>query len=243
MPNDTIEQIIDIEGCDTYQPKAALIVFEKEGHGADCFIELREIRRDGSMAAARPVSSRFVQDLLAGFSREYRSIPHGPIPGNLLYCDTRRGHEAYIWYNPPCRRNRFFAESLHMEDGTYHVPGTLYAVRDGVLSVYCFAGRKPALDAPLLGVPYFNVYADGKVCMGSARPQIPDTDRLSYEDVLLAWEGAFWNSVDVHTNGSPSTKANLIETIKKYRDKPFDASELETRKDGLTVNALIARSR
>lgn len=240
MPaNDTIEHIIDIEGCNQYEPKAALIVFSKDGYQSDCFIELREIRRDGSMAAAKPVSKQFIQNILSGFSQEYRSIPHGQVPSNLLYCDTRRGHEVYVWYNPPCKRNRFFSESLHIEDGVYNVPGTLYVVQGDEISVYCFAGKKPAPDKPLLGVPYFNVYENGRVCMGSAHPKIPDTDKLSYEDILLAWENAFWNSMDVHTNGSPSTKANLIETIKKYKDKPFDARDIETRKDRLTLNGII----
>ena len=244
MPeNDTIEQLLDISGCDQYEPKAALIVFSKEGYNADSYIELREIRKDGSMASAKPVSKQFIQNILSSFSEEYRSIPHGEIPENLLYCDTRRGHETYVWYNPPCKRNRFFAASLGLEDGVYHVPGTLYMVEEGKLHVYCFSGKKPAMDKTLLGVPYFNVYKDGSVCMGSAHANIPDTDKLSYTDIMDAWEKAFWNSVDVHTNGSPSTKANLIETIRKYKDKAFDTKELTVRKDNLTVNSLINRIR
>lgn len=237
--NDTINHLLSAEESEPYRPKAALVVFQK-GSG-DSYLELRPVRRDGSMGAAKPVSKEFIQTLLSSFSQEYRSVPHGEIPPNLLYCDTRRGHETFVWYNPPMKRQRFFAASLGLEDGVYHVPGTLYMATMSNLSVFCFSGKKPSADRPLLGVPYFNVYADGKVCMGSARPKFPDTENLAYQDIMTAWENAFWNSVDVHTNGSPSTRENLIETIRKYKDKPFDAKELETRKDSLTPEGLIRK--
>lgn len=237
--NDTITHLLSAEGSDPYMPKAALVVFQR--NNSDSYLELRPIRRDGSMGAAKPVSNDFIQTLLSSFSQEYRSIPHGEVPSNLLYCDTRRGHETYVWYNPPMKRQRFFADSLDIDDGVYHVPGTLYMATRNSLSVFCFEGKKPSMDRTLLGVPYFNVYADGKVCMGNAHPDIPDTDKLSYLDIMTAWEKAFWGSVDVHTNGSPSTKANLLETIKKYKDKPFDTKALETRKDSLTPESLIKK--
>lgn len=231
------DTVIDMYDCDAYVPKAALVVFENQN---DKFIELRPIRKDGSMGAAKGISNEFVQNLLASFSKEYRSIPHGTIPENLLYCDTRQGQETYVWYNPPMKRNRFFDSRLGLEDGIYHVPGTIYAVRDKTLSVFCFAGKKAKMDSQLLGVPYFHVYQDGHVCMGSAKAEIPETDKLSYQDVLLAWERAFWNSVDSHTNGSPSTRGNLIETIKKYKDTPFNTKELKERTTGsCTVEQLI----
>lgn len=239
--NDTITPLLDYGSCNPYQPKAALIVFQKANDSGSAFIELREIRRDGSMGSAKPVSCQFIQDLLSSFSEEYRSVPHGTIPENLIYCDTRKGRNVYLWYTPPGKRNRFFSEKLGLDNGVYHVPGTLYLAEDDRLSVWCFEGRKPALDKVLLGVPYFNVYSDGKVCMGSAHPDIPDTAALSYEDILSAWEKAFWNSIDVHTNGSPSTRENLVETIKAYKDKAFDTSALVTRNDGLTVNKIIKK--
>lgn len=237
MPNDKINHLLSMHECDPYVPHAALVVFSNNTN--DSYLELHSIRRDGSMAEGKPVSQEFIQSLLGTFSKEYRSIPHGKIPENLLYCDTRQGKDTYVWYNPPRKRQRFFAENLDLEDGEYHVPGTLYVVRGKTLSVYCFEGKTPGKYKPLLGVPYFNVYSNGSVCMGSSHPQIPDKDTLTYEDIMLAWEKAFWYSRDVHTNGSPSTKANLIETIKKYRNKAFDTKELEVRKDGLTIDRIL----
>lgn len=224
----------------SYIPEAALIVFRNDAT-AQSYLELRPIRKDGTMGAAKPVSKQFIQELLSGFSKEHRNTPHGPLPENLLYADTRTGCETYLWFNPPQKRMRFFDDKLGLENGIYHVPGTLYLVKNNKLSVWCFTGKKPQKDRPLLGVPYFNIYGDGSVCMGTAKPQIPDKADLKWEDVTKAWENAFWNSIDVHTNGSPSTKANLIETIKRYKDKAFDTKELVVRKDNLTVDSIIRK--
>lgn len=224
----------------SYIPEAALIVFKNDAT-SESYLELRQIRRDGTMSAAKPVSKKFIQELLSGFSKEHRATPHGPVPENLLYADTRTGCENYLWYNPPGKRTRFFSEKLGLENGVYHVPGTLYLVNNGKLSVWCFNGKKPKRDQPLLGVPYFNIYKDGTVCMGTSKAQIPDKANLSWNDVMTAWEKAFWNSIDVHTNGSPSTRENLVETIKKYKDKPFNTKELEVRKDGLTIDSIIRK--
>lgn len=233
-----ITDVIMEEDFQEFVPEAALIYFKPLNslNGAP-YLELRHILKDGSMGAANPVTKKFIQDMLAGFSKEYNNTPHGQIPSNLLYSDTRTGKEILIWYNPPRRRTRFFAETLHLEDGMYHVPGTLYAVKENTLRVFCFSGKKPKNDEVLLGVPYFNIYQNGSVCMGTAKPKIKDNP--TFQDVMQAWEDAFWNSIDVHTNGSPSTVGNLTDVILKYKDKPFDTKELVKRKDNLTINQLI----
>lgn len=230
--------IIEEQDFQEFVPKAALIYFKPINEKNNTpYLELRQIRKDGSMGEASPVTRKFIQEMLAGFSEEYRNTPHGRIPTNLLYCDTRTGKETMVWYNPPKVRTRFFDEKLNLENGKYYVPGTLYMVKGKKLSVFCFKGKKPSDNDVLLGVPYFNVYKDGSVCMGTAKPIIKENP--TYEDVMNAWENAFWNSIDVHTNGSPSTVGNLIETIKKYQNIPFDTDELEKRKDRLTLDTLL----
>ena len=239
-----METILTNDNIEIFKPKAALIVFERtncERYEQGRYLELRSIRADGSFSEAKAVPTDFIQNMLAGFSKEYRRIPHGEIPDNLLYCDTRKGMETYVWYNPPQTRTRLFDKSLGLENGKYKVPGTLYVVKNNELSVFCFKGKKPSQHDVLLGVPYFNVYQNGKVCMGSSVAVIPDTDKLSYDSILNAWESAFWNSIDTHTNGSPSTRENLIETIKKYQTIPFDTEELVPRPDKLTLNQRLSK--
>ena len=106
-------------------PKAALIAYEyQEGHYASGshYLELRPINKKGRMEAGIPVTYEFMDSLVESYSDGNRRIPHGWLPPNMLWCDTRRGHESYVWYNPPGKRRMFFKNDLNIGDGMFHVP-------------------------------------------------------------------------------------------------------------------------
>ena len=107
-------------------PKAALIAYEyrenRYGNGMH-YLELHPINDRGRMEAAMPVTYEFMDSLVESYTDDRRNVPHGKIPANMLWCDTRKGHERYIWYNPPGKRQMFFAGSLNIPDGIFHVPG------------------------------------------------------------------------------------------------------------------------
>ena len=88
-------------------PKAALIAYEyrenRYGNGMH-YLELHPINDRGRMEAAMPVTYEFMDSLVESYSDGNRRIPHGWLPPNMLWCDTRRGHESYVWYNPPGKR-------------------------------------------------------------------------------------------------------------------------------------------
>ena len=112
-------------------PKAALIAYEyrenRYGNGMH-YLELHPINDRGRMEAAMPVTYEFMDSLVESYTDDRRNVPHGKIPANMLWCDTRKGHERYIWYNPPGKRQMFFAGSLNIPDGIFHVPGVIYKV-------------------------------------------------------------------------------------------------------------------
>ena len=83
-------------------PKAALIAYEyrenRYGNGMH-YLELHPINDRGRMEAAMPVTYEFMDSLVESYTDDRRNVPHGKIPANMLWCDTRKGHERYIW-NP-----------------------------------------------------------------------------------------------------------------------------------------------
>ena len=91
-------------------PKAALIAYEysdgRYGHGT-YYLELHPINDRGRMEAAVPVTYEFMDSLVEYYTDNRQDVPHGKIPANMLWCDTRKGHERYIWYNPPGKRQMF----------------------------------------------------------------------------------------------------------------------------------------
>ena len=135
--------------------------------------------RDGKMGAAVPVSHEFMNTLVENYSVEMNGMPYGQIPPGLLWCDTRRGHEKYVWYNPPGRRRMYFTKGLNIENGECNLPGIIYVVERGGLNVFAFKGEGPGMDDRLCKAPYFNVNAtSGSVCLGNASLQIPEAGIL-----------------------------------------------------------------
>ena len=93
------------------QPRAALIAYSTNGDDR-YFLELRSIDNEGTMSEGFPVTVEFMNELVKGYSERHSSTPHGRVPSNMLWSDTRKGNEKYIWYNPPQKRMMFIRSSL-----------------------------------------------------------------------------------------------------------------------------------
>lgn len=122
-------------------PKAALIAYEyQEGHYASGshYLEIRPINKKGRMEAGIPVTYEFMDSLVESYSDGNRRIPHGWLPPNMLWCDTRRGHESYVWYNPPGKRRMFFKNDLNIGDGMFHVPGVIYIIKNERMDIFAY---------------------------------------------------------------------------------------------------------
>ena len=138
-------------------PKAALIAYEyQEGHYASGshYLELRPINKKGRMEAGIPVTYEFMDSLVESYSDGNRRIPHGWLPPNMLWCDTRRGHESYVWYNPPGKRRMFFKNDLNIGDGMFHVPGVIYIIKNERMDIFAYKGKKPDGRTPLYLAPF-----------------------------------------------------------------------------------------
>lgn len=208
-------------------PKAALIAYEyrenRYGNGMH-YLELHPINDRGRMEAAMPVTYEFMDSLVESYTDDRRNVPHGKIPANMLWCDTRKGHERYIWYNPPGKRQMFFAGSLNIPDGIFHVPGVIYKVSGGRLDIFSYKGEKPVENSPLFLAPFFNV-TGSSVCLGNAALTPPED--MTFSKLLEYWEKRFWLSEFSHLGGNRNpTGSNLVSGTEKARANPFDENEL-----------------
>ena len=203
-------------------PKMALVVYQND-KSQSIYIESHRISKQGRMLAGKPLTQKCIAELVESFSVEQATMPHGKIPPNMLYCDTRKGHERYVWYNPPQKRMMFFSQSLNIANGEYHLPGIIYDTNGERLDVYAFKTTKPKADTPLYKVPLFNV-TNESVCLGN--PKIDFPDNPTFEKFLLYWEKKFWHTEFTHLGGSRSpTKNNLVVVTKQMTDS-FDYKEL-----------------
>lgn len=206
------------------QPKAALIAYENSEEKS-CFLELRTINDKGHMSEGMPVTYDFMNSLAENFSQLHNGTPYGILPENLLYADSRKGHEKYIWYTPPQRRMMYFKQTLHIENAEYNLPGVIYVVANDKMEIYAYKGDKPDERTELFAAPFFNV-SGASVCLGSAKLEKPTNP--TYTDLLDYWEKRFWLTEFSHLgSGGNPTKSNLVLVTKAAHDAPFNLDELK----------------
>ena len=209
-------------------PKAALIAYEyRESAYATGknYLELRPINKAGRMEAGIPVTYEFMNALVESYSDERQNVPHGRLPSNMLWCDTRKGHVKYIWYNPPGKRRMFFKDSLNIKDGIFHLPGVVYIIENERMTIFAYKGRTPEEDTPLYLAPFFNV-TRGSVCLGSSTLVKPEN--MDFHALQEYWEKRFWLSEFSHLGGSENpTRGNLVSVTEQARERPFNNDELK----------------
>ena len=210
-------------------PKAALIAYEyKEGYYSRerSFLEMRPINKQGRMGAGVPVTYEFMNSLMESYTGEMTGIPYGRIPSNMLWCDTRKGNEKYIWYNPPQKRQMYFKKDLGISDGIFNVPGIIYiAFRDN-LDIFSYKGKCPKEKTELYLAPFFNV-TGSSVCLGNST--LEKAEKIDFTEFQAYWEKRFWLSEFSHLGGSKNpTCSNLVSVTENARNHPFDYDELKT---------------
>lgn len=206
-------------------PKAALIAYACE-KGDNYFLEMRAINKNGRMSEGRPVTVDFMNELVKNYSEIQSDTPRGRIPKNLLYCDTRKGSEKYIWYNPPRKRMMYFVEKLNMENSEYYIPGIIYEAGEHGMNIYAYVDNILTENSQLYRAPFFNV-SGASVCLGLAKIERPSSP--TYESILEYWEKKFWLTEFSHLGGEGNpTKSNLVLVTKAAKDRSFDTNQLKS---------------
>lgn len=224
MENNELTNAIHATLC----PRAVLIAYTYAGDNK-YFLEQRSIDARGRMGEGHPVTVEFMNGLVRDYSETYSGTPHGRLPSNLLYADTRKGSERYVWYNPPGKRRMYFVSGLGIDNAEYHLPGIIYEAGDTRLDVYAYKEDRPGMETALYAAPLFNV-TGSSVCLGSARIEKPR--ELTYANLLEYWEKKFWLTEFSHLGGYGNpTKSNLVLVTKAARDRPFDLKELKPLKN------------
>lgn len=205
----------------SFSPVLSIVVYKSD---EEIYMEMHRIDKTGNLMEGAPLSKECISDLVKGFSEEQGRRPNGRIPANMLWCDTRVGHERYVWYNPPMQRMMYFVKSLGIESGLYHVPGIIYeAFGTERLNVYAYKGPKPTVKTKLYKAPFFNV-TDGSVCLGNAKIDFPESP--TFHSFVGYWERRFWLTEFSHLGGSQNpTKDNLVIVTKASAER-FGYSQL-----------------
>jgi PRTRC genetic system protein B len=120
----------------------------------------------------------------------------GMLPKKVLYVSTAHNGAA-MWYTTAKIQHLFFKESLNIPCGYAQVPALLWFATKDDLRIFALSSNgRPSETTQLYHAPFFNIYEDGDVCMGSVDINIKkDCGLIPF---MEKWEMYFFKSYFSH---------------------------------------------
>jgi PRTRC genetic system protein B len=228
---------------DVYLPKKALVVFQSEDNDQNVYIEAYDMSHNGKPINAHPLSVKetqlFAETLNSSVSLKNDWLKSkGLLPDKLLYVNP--GLQGFaVWHTPEQQVDLLFKDALDIPCGKASVPPLVWKADKKNLYLYAIKTRsKPSLNTPLFFAPFFNVYGDSRVCMGTVDTGMDGINSL--EDFIGAWERSYWGSYFSHMISEVSPiQGNIVqvwqEQLKTGQKFPLD----KLKKDGKTINDIL----
>lgn len=222
MKTNTVQEteIIDIEkqfGM-LYHPQSALVFYQSKNPNSEPYVEYFDMDENGSPINAQPLSVREAKNLSQSLqiqTEKEKSFlkPKGVLPTNVLYLDSSDNGKM-IWFSKAQERELFFVKNLGIPNGKANVPSLLWCADKFGLKIFALkSSKRPNENTPLFHAPFFNIYEDGKVCMGTVDVRIKKS--LSLEEFIESWEEYFFNSYFSHLMiGHNPTQGNCLQVWK-----------------------------
>ncbi len=216
-----------------YYPYSALVFYKSDENYDNFYVEHFDMDSKGTPINAHPLTLQESKQLskMLNVEQEQKNtcfIPNGLMSNTILHLNPTDNGQV-IWYNKPQKRLLYFIDNLGIPNGTTYVPTLIFKATKTELSVYALkSNRKPTMNTKLYYAPFFNIYENGKICMGSVDVKVSKSQSL--EEFINLWEDHFFNSYFSHllSNYNP-IKNNIVEFWQKQinTDKPFDTKELK----------------
>lgn len=208
-----------------YHPVSALVVYKKEGASGDTYVEHFDMDKGGSPINAHPLTVGEAKQLAKALRVDKKKEPFlgakGLLPTNVLHIDPKDGR--VIWFTEAGRRELLFVDNLEIPNGEANVPAMIWVAEKDSLRVFAMTkSERPTETTRLYNAPFFNVYDNGNVCLGTAQVGIKDSTSL--EEFILRWEQFFFNSYFSHLNTVHELiKGNMVSLWKKLinSNEPF----------------------
>lgn len=215
-----------------YIPKAALVIYSSESYRPDIYVEYFDMDSQGNPINAHPLTVREAKQLAESLQLKGRKssflLPSGVFPYNVIHLDDN----TVIWYTKKTRRHLYFAENLEIPSGMASIPPLVWRASKNHLEVWALkVNRRPTINSVIYNAPFFNIYKNGRVCMGTV--DVNAENAISLEAFITTWQDYFFNSYFSHLleNQSP-IHGNCINLWKSLvnSDLPFPAEVLKESK-------------
>ncbi|WP_153848403.1 PRTRC system protein B [Sphingobacterium paramultivorum] len=221
-----------------FDPTGALVFYQSKGGYNTTYVEYFDME-NGIPINPHPLTVNEGKRLATALKVDEENLNHlksdGIIPSNLLAFDAKSA--KIVWHTKAQFRELFFNKNLGIKSGKAHIPPLLWIADRENLNLFAIStGRKPTLSTSLYYAPFFNVYEDGSVCMGTVDIALAETG--SIKELMSHWENYFFNSYFSHLmadhnpvngncvmlwenlidNGKLFPTEMLVKTSKKLKD-------------------------
>lgn len=228
---------------ETFLPVKALVVYQSQQDEGHVYVEAYDIGSNGKPVNAHPLSLKETIALAESLntSSELKNNylkSKGLLPDKALYIHPSAQGFA-IWHTPGQEVDLLFKESLQIPCGKAFAPPLIWKADKNGLQLYAVkTDGRPTIKTPLFQAPFFNLYGDGRVCMGTVDVGIDKIDCL--EDFMAAWERCFWGSYFSHLIGEISPiEGNIVQLwqqqVNTQRKFPLDVLKVTDK----TIKDLI----
>lgn len=216
-----MKNLTDLSGTlgTLFFPKSALVFYQTKNSGVNFYVEHFDMDGQGRPVNAHPLTVTEAQQLARALNTANETDPYflkptGVLPGNVLHIDPTRNGKV-VWFTKSARRELFFTDTLSIPGGIASVPAMLWVAGPRGLQVFSLdSDRRPKESAPLYHAPFFNIYTDGKVCMGTVKVSVKKARSL--EEFISVWEAHFFNSYFSHLmQGHNPVKGDCVSLWQK----------------------------
>jgi PRTRC genetic system protein B len=197
------------------------------------FASIHDVKNVGSageprlaIMAGSPTTKEALIQALGSLADEY-AITTDIIPTQVLSFSQLH----LMWWVPAAKRHVYFKSNGvgRVSKVVAHPPLVFYVAKAGWRVFALKANKRPTGTTKLFQAPYFNLYEDGSVCVGSAA--IPPNCTIAS---ISQWEEAFFKSEFTHIND-----VHVKRTNDPKSDTAFWKDYLESDLDKFPPNMLV----
>ena len=219
-----------------YHPTTALVFYQNDERNKDTYVEYFDMNKNGNPVNAHPLTEREAKELLKALTINTQKEknqdflkPKGILPTHILHINPSE-NGSVLWFTKSMKRQLYFTENLEIPNGMAEVPAMLWLANKRNLKIFALSSNlRPTEKTSLFYAPFFNVYEDGNVCMGTVDVNIQNSNSL--EEFTKKWEEYFFNSYFSHLmNEHNPIKGNCVSLWKSLinTEKQFPKETLRT---------------
>ena len=218
-----------------YHPTSALVFFQTNERIKETYVEYFDMDKNGNPINAHPLTEKEAKTLVKALNTKTQKEkskdflkPKGILPTNILQINPSE-NGSVLWFTKSMKKQLYFTENLEISNGRAEVPAMLWFADKRSLKIFALANsRRPTEKTELFYAPFFNVYENGNVCMGTVDVNIQNSTSL--EEFTKKWEDYFFNSYFSHLmNEHNPIKGNCVNLWKSLinTEKQFPKEALK----------------